>query len=64
MFTQEQQQTIEKLKIKRILDFIDSAEGKGTSMVSLYIPSGAQVSRYTKKVNEEYHTATSIKSRV
>jgi peptide chain release factor subunit 1 len=64
MYSEEQHQQIEKLKIKRILDVIDSAEGKGTSMVSLYIPSGAQICRYTKKINEEYHTATSIKSRV
>jgi peptide chain release factor subunit 1 len=64
MYSEEQHQQIEKLKIKRILDVIDSAEGKGTSMVSLYIPSGSQISRYTKKINEEYHTATSIKSRV
>jgi peptide subunit release factor 1 (eRF1) len=64
MYSEEQHQQIEKLKIKRILDFINSAEGKGTSMVSLYIPSGAQISRYAKKINDEYHTATQIKSRV
>jgi peptide subunit release factor 1 (eRF1) len=60
----ENQQQIEKLKIKRILDNIDEAEGHGTSMVTLYIPAGVQVSRYAKKINEEYRTATQIKSRV
>jgi len=45
----QQDKQIEKLKIRRILDSIDEAEGKGTSMISLYIPSGAQVSRYSKK---------------
>jgi peptide chain release factor subunit 1 len=64
MSFEDQQEQIEKLKIKRILDTIDNAKGHGTSMVSLYIPAGAQISRYSKKVNDEYHTATSIKSRV
>lgn len=51
-------------KVKKLIQKLDSVRGAGTSMISLVIPSGDQVARYTKKLTEEYGTAENIKSRV
>lgn len=43
---------------------LEGAKGNGTSMISLFIPSGGQISRVNKMLSEEYGTASNIKSRV
>lgn len=55
---------IEKLKMKRTLDSIDSSEGFGTSMITLFIHAGGSVDRTKKKIADELSAATQIKSRV
>ena len=39
-----------------------SREGRGTELVSLYVPSGRQVSEVVAMLNNEYGTASNIKS--
>lgn len=55
---------LEIWKIKNVIKKYSNARGSGTSMVSLMIKSGAQISLTNKMLTEEYGTATNIKSRV
>lgn len=59
----EIQQLIEQIRVKRTVEQLREAEGSGTSMISLYIPSNAHA-RVTKLLREEYAVSTNIKSRV
>ncbi|KAL2549003.1 Eukaryotic peptide chain release factor subunit 1-3 [Forsythia ovata] len=61
---QENDKNIEIWKIKKLIKAMESARGNGTSMISLIIPPGDQISRVTKMLAEEYGTASNIKSRV
>src|SRR5688500_17219210 len=55
---------IEMLKFKRIIEKIELYKGNGTSVVSLLISSGDQLSKAVNLIDEEYSTANNIKSRV
>ncbi|MCJ1327554.1 Polypeptide release factor (eRF1) in translation termination [Thelotrema lepadinum] len=55
---------IELWKMKRLIKMLDGARGSGTSMVSLILPPGDQISRATQMLAREYGTAGNIKSRV
>jgi peptide subunit release factor 1 (eRF1) len=57
------QQVIEQLRTKRTIQQLKAAEGSGTSMISLYIPSNAHA-RVTKLLKDEYAVSANIKSRV
>lgn len=67
---QQQQQSdtdkqIELLRMKNRIKALESATGKGTSMISLFIPPGnSQLIRANKMLNEEYGVSANIKSRV
>lgn len=49
--------------MKRLIKKLQAARGNGTSMISLVIPPGDQISRVAKMLSEEYGTAANIKSR-
>jgi peptide chain release factor subunit 1 len=51
-------------KVKKLIKGLDAARGNGTSMISLIMPPRDQISRATKMLNDEYGTATNIKSGV
>jgi len=51
-------------KVKKLIKSLQLARGNGTSMISLIIPPGDQVSRVSKMLADEYGTASNIKSRV
>lgn len=55
---------VEKWKIKHLMKFLNNAKGNGTSMITLIIPAGSQISMPTKMLVDEYGTAQNIKSRV
>ena len=57
-------QQIEIFKIKKLIKNLEAARGNGTSMISLIIPPGDQISRVNKMLSDEYGTASNIKSRV
>ena len=61
---QDQDQAVEQFKIKKLIKSLNNARGNGTSMISLIIPPGDQVSRVSKMLTDEMGTATNIKSRV
>lgn len=55
---------IEQWKIKRLLRQLDNAAGSGTSMISLIIPPGSQLSKTNTMLTTEMGAASNIKSRV
>jgi len=48
--------------LKRALDTLAKKEGRGTELVSLYIPPGRQISEVVAMLKQEYGTASNIKS--
>ncbi|EEC50180.1 predicted protein [Phaeodactylum tricornutum CCAP 1055/1] len=60
----ELDQQIEMFKVKKLMKNLEAARGNGTSMISLIIPPGDQISRVNKMLSDEYGTASNIKSRV
>jgi len=57
-------QQIEIFKVKKLIKNLEVAKGNGTSMISLIIPPGTQISQIAKMLRDEYGTASNIKSRV
>lgn len=56
--------SLEQFRLKKILDALAEKEGRGTELVSLYVPPGKQVSEVMNMLKQEYGTATNIKSTV
>jgi len=54
----------ERYEFKRLLDGLRSKKGRGTELISLYIPPDKQISDVTSQLREEYGQASNIKSRV
>ncbi len=54
--------SLERFRLKRILDTLASREGRGTQLVTLYVPFGRQISEVTQMLKEEWGTASNIKS--
>ncbi|CAM9481001.1 unnamed protein product, partial [Phaeothamnion confervicola] len=59
-----QERQVEIFKVKKLIKSLQIAKGNGTSMISLVIPPGDQISRVSKMLADEYGTASNIKSRV
>jgi len=55
---------IELWKLRKLIQRLESTEGSGTSMITLIIPPGTQISKPTKMLTDEYGAASNIKSRV
>ncbi|GAA0170779.1 translation release factor [Lithospermum erythrorhizon] len=60
----ENDKNIQIWKVKKLIKGLESVRGNGTSMISLIITPGDQISRVTRMLAEEYGTASNIKSRV
>jgi len=54
--------SLERFRLKRTLDSLARKEGRGTELVTLYVPPGRQVSEVTQMLKEEWGTASNIKS--
>lgn len=54
--------SLEKFRLKRILDGLAAKEGRGTELVSLYVPPGRQISEVIQMLKQEWGTASNIKS--
>ncbi|MCW4021223.1 MAG: peptide chain release factor aRF-1 [Candidatus Bathyarchaeota archaeon] len=54
--------SLERFRLKKVLDTLASKEGRGTELVSLYVPSGRQISEVTQMLKDEWGTASNIKS--
>ncbi|CAF1026881.1 unnamed protein product [Didymodactylos carnosus] len=60
--TDHEQSEIERWKIRRTVKQLSQMKGRGTSLITLTIPSNGQVSRTIKLLTEELGTASCIKS--
>ena len=56
------QDSLLRFRLKRNLERLAAREGRGTELVSLYVPPGRQVSEVVAMLNNEYGTASNIKS--
>jgi len=54
--------SLERFRLKKMLETLARKEGRGTELISLYIPPGRQVSEVISMLRQEYGTASNIKS--
>lgn len=54
--------SLELFRLKRTLDTLAQKEGRGTELVSVYVPPGKQISDVINMLRDEYGTASNIKS--
>jgi len=54
--------SLERFRLKRDLDTLALKEGRGTELVSLYVPPGRQISEVAQMLKDEWGTASNIKS--
>ena len=54
--------SLERFRLKKILENLASKEGRGTELISLYIPPGRQISEIVSMLKNEWGTASNIKS--
>jgi len=60
----EEERAIAIWRLKRTIEELEAFSGSGTSVISLLIPPGEQISAITNMLAGEYGTASNIKSRV
>lgn len=53
----------ERYKLKKFVKKIEPHKGRGTELVSVYIPSGYNIDKISTHISEEQGTATNIKSK-
>ena len=58
------QSASEKYEFKKKLENLKSKKGRGTELISLYIPPDKQISDVTNQLKEEHGQATNIKSKL
>lgn len=54
--------SIDKYRLKKLIAELKKKEGRGTQLISLYIPPGRRISEIIAYLREEYSTASNIKS--
>ena len=54
--------SLELFRLKKILNTLANKEGRGTELISLYVPPGKQISEVMSMLRDEYGTASNIKS--
>jgi len=54
--------SLERFRLKRALDTLARKEGRGTELISLYVPPGRQISEVIGMLKHEHGTAANIKS--
>jgi len=54
--------SLELFRLRKTLNTLASKEGRGTELVSLYVPPGRQISDVMNMLKQEYGTASNIKS--
>ncbi len=54
--------SLEQFRLRKTLDTLARKEGRGTELVSLYVPPGKQISDVMSMLRDEYGTASNIKS--
>ncbi len=55
--------TLEKHRLRKVLDELRSYRGRHTELISIYIPDGYDINLVAQRVRDEYSTAQNIKSK-
>jgi len=55
--------SLDKIRLERLLKELKSKKGRGTELISLYIPAGRPLGDVTSSLREELSTAANIKDR-
>ncbi len=55
--------SVARFKLKRTLEMLEAKEGRGTELISLYVPHERKIHEVMANLREEYGTASNIKSR-
>jgi peptide chain release factor subunit 1 len=58
----QKRSSLELFKLKKTLRQLGDKEGRGTELISLYIPPGKQISEVMNMLRNEYGTASNVKS--
>ncbi len=54
--------SLERFRLKKALNTLSKKEGRGTELVSLFVPPGKQIPEVMTMLRQEYGTASNIKS--
>jgi len=60
----EESESLKDYRLRKTLDALAGKQGRGTELISVYVPSGRQVSDIMNNLRDEYGKASNIKSRV
>jgi len=60
--SKKKRSSLERFRLKKALEKLAEKEGRGTELVSLYVPPGKQISEALNTLRQEYGTAANIKS--
>jgi len=60
--TTEKRTSLERFRLKKALTALSKKEGRGTELVSLFVPPGKQIAEVMTMLRQEYGTASNIKS--
>lgn len=63
VMSETKRSSLEYFRLKRLVQELESKEGRATELVSLYVPPGRQISDAANNLREEYGTAANIKSK-
>ena len=55
--------SLARFRIQRMLEMLDKKEGRGTELITVYIPPGKQISEVMNDLRNEWGTAGNIKSK-
>ena len=55
--------SLERFRYQRMLETLESKEGRGTELITVYIPPGKQISEVMNDLRNEWGTAGNIKSK-
>ncbi|MGD0422537.1 MAG: peptide chain release factor aRF-1 [Candidatus Bathyarchaeia archaeon] len=60
---QSDSDSVARFRLRRTLEMLAGKEGRGTELISLYVPPGRRIHEVMANLREEYGTASNIKSR-
>ncbi len=59
----EERSSIERYRLEKLIKELEAKQGRGTELISLYIPPGRQISDIMNVLRQEYSQASNIKDR-
>jgi peptide chain release factor subunit 1 len=61
---EEESESLKDYRLRKILDTLAEKRGRGTELISVYVPTGRQTSDVMTNLRDEYGKASNIKSRI